>query len=124
MSFDNRERKNQKFASILKQEISEILTREISDPRLGFFTITDIKISPDRKHAKVFISILGSQQAQEESLKALIHAKGYVRHILSKKLETRSVPEIEFVKDENPAAKIEEILKQINQETGNEKLRN
>ncbi|MCM8764088.1 MAG: 30S ribosome-binding factor RbfA [Candidatus Omnitrophica bacterium] len=115
MSFEIKSRKNLKFASVLKHRINEILQKEISDPRIGFVTITDVKVSSDRKHATVFISALGNREKQEESLKGLANAAGYVRHILGKKLETRFTPQIEFVRDENPGLKIEEILKEMKQ---------
>lgn len=116
MSFEDKDRKSLKFASMLKHQINEILQREISDPRIGFITITDVRVSNDRKHATVFVSVLGNQEKQTESIKGLSNATGYIRHLLSKKLQTRFTPEIEFVKDENPGMKIEEILKEIKQE--------
>lgn len=116
MSFEDKERKNLKFVSILKHQINEILQKEISDPRIGFITITDIRVSLDRKHAKVFVSILGNQEKQVESITGLNKATGYIRHHLSKKLQTKFTPQIEFVKDENPGMKIEEILREIKQE--------
>ncbi|MCM8814671.1 MAG: 30S ribosome-binding factor RbfA [Candidatus Omnitrophica bacterium] len=120
MSSEIKNRKNLKFANILKHRINEILQKEISDPRIGFVTITDVKVSSDRKHATIFISILGNQEEQKESLKGLANASGYVRHVLSKKLETKFVPEIEFVRDENPGLKIEEILKEMKGKNNNE----
>ncbi|MCM8821662.1 MAG: 30S ribosome-binding factor RbfA [Candidatus Omnitrophica bacterium] len=120
MSFDIRNRKNLKFASILKHQINEILQKGISDPRIGFVTITDVRVSSDRKHATVFVSALGNQEQQEESLKGLANAAGYVRHLLGKKLETRFTPEIEFVRDENPGLKIEEILREMKEKGDNE----
>lgn len=116
MSFEDRERKNLKFISILKHQINEILQKEISDPRIGFVTITDVKVSPDRRHVRVFVSTLGDHKTQKESFEGLTHATGYVKHLLSKKLQTKFTPEIEFVKDENPGSKIEEIIKEIRQD--------
>ncbi len=105
--------KNLKFASILKHEINQIIQKELSDPRIGFITITNVKLSTDRKHATIYVSTFGNEKQQKESLKGLANASGFVRHILSKKLETRFTPEIEFAEDRNPATKVEEILKEI-----------
>jgi ribosome-binding factor A len=116
MSFENKERRNLKFVSILKHTLNEILQKEISDPRIGFVTITGISISPDRKHARIYVSILGDEKQHQESFKGLISASGYIRHLLSKKLQTRFTPEIEFVEDINPGLKVEEILKEIEHE--------
>lgn len=116
MSFEDKERKKLKFISILKHQINEILQREISDPRIGFVTITDVKVSPDRRYVKVYVSTLGDYEKQKESFEGLSHATGYIKHLLAKKLQTKFTPEIEFVKDENPGNKIEEILKEIKQD--------
>jgi len=116
MTFENRERRNLKFVSTLKHMLNEILQKEISDPRIGFVTITDVSISPDRKHARIYVSILGDQKKHEESFKGLNSASGYIRHLLSKKLQSRFTPEIEFIEDTNPGIKVEEILKEIEHE--------
>lgn len=114
--FEDKNRKNLKFASMLKHQINEILQKEISDPRIGFITITSVRVSADRKQVTVLISSLGNETQQSESLKGLNSAAGYIRHILSKKLEMRFAPEIRFVKDENPGNKIDEILNEIKKE--------
>jgi len=108
--------KNLKFASTLKYHITQIIQKELSDPRIGFITITNLKISSDRKYATVYISTLGDEKQKKESLKGLTNASGFIRHILSKSIKSRVTPEIEFVEDRNPATKIEEILKEIETE--------
>ncbi|MGB9641984.1 MAG: 30S ribosome-binding factor RbfA [Candidatus Ratteibacteria bacterium] len=118
MSFEDQNRRNLKFASTLKHQINEILQKEISDPRIGFVTITNVRVSADRKHVTVYVSTLGNEEKQAESLKGLVNASGYIRHLLSKKLETRFTPDIEFIRDENPGDRIEKILKEIEHEKG------
>lgn len=118
----DRDRKNLKFASILKHKINQIIQKELSDPRIGFITITHVKISTDRKYATIYISALGDEKQQKESLKGLVNASGFIRHVLSKNLETRFTPEIEFVEDKNPAIKVEEILKEIEGEEKNNEV--
>jgi len=109
----DRDRKNLKFANILKYQITQIIQKELSDPRIGFVTITNVKVSSDRKRATIYISTLGNEKQKKESLKGLVSAAGFVRHILSKKIETRFTPEIEFIEDINPATRVEEILREI-----------
>ncbi|HOC02888.1 MAG TPA: 30S ribosome-binding factor RbfA [Candidatus Ratteibacteria bacterium] len=109
----DRDRKNLKFANILKYQITQIIQKELSDPRIGFITITNIKISSDRRRATVYVSILGDEKQKKESLKGLTSAAGFIRHTLSRKIETRFTPEIEFIEDINPATRVEEILREI-----------
>lgn len=113
------ERKKLKFASMLKKMLDDILRKDISDPRLGFITLTNVKISPDMKNVTVFVDCLGSPEEQKSSFEGLKDAQGYVRHILSKKLYMRFVPKIEFARDESKAWRVEELLKEIEKEEKN-----
>jgi ribosome-binding factor A len=83
----------------LVREASIILKEELKDPRIGFVTVTDATISPDLRHAKLFVSILGSSAEQAETLKALSHAAGFVRAEVGKRIRLRYTPEITFVQD-------------------------
>ena len=110
--------RQEQVRKLLKVEISEIIHREMRDPRLGFVTITDVKISPDLKYARVFMSIMGDQKQQEIGLAALKHASGFVRGELGKRIRMRIIPEIEFQIDESieRGARIFEILQQVKQD--------
>ena len=77
-----------------KEQLSEILQRELKDPRIGFVTITQVKVTPDLRHAKVFISILVTKEEVEESLAGLQSAKGYLKSRLGKHLRLRYLPEL------------------------------
>lgn len=112
----NIERKKLKFASLIKKMLDDILRKEISDPRIGFITLTDIKISSDMKKVNVFVDFLGEPEEQKNSFEGLKDAQGYIRHLLSKKLNMKFVPHIEFLKDENKAWRVEELLKEIEKE--------
>ena len=110
--------RQEKLEALLKQEISEILRKEFGNPRLGFITITDAEVSPDISHAKIFISILGSNEQKTESLKILKHAQSYVRQLLSKRMSLRTVPSIDFRLDTSVdhGMKITELLEQVKHE--------
>lgn len=110
--------RQEKLEALLKQEISEILRKEFGDPRIGFVTITDAEVSSDVSHAKVFVSILGSEEQKKESLKVLKHAQSYVRQLLSKRVKLRTVPTIDFRIDESidEGMKITELLEQVKNE--------
>ena len=70
----------------LRIEISEIMERELHDPRIGLTTVTAVKISPDLSHARVMISVLGGDEERQRALKGLRSASGFVKHSLAKRL--------------------------------------
>lgn len=107
--------RQEKVEELLKVEISEIIQREMKDPRLGFVTITDVKISPDLRHAQVYVSVLGEKAEQEASLKALQSASKFVRVELGKRVRMRVTPEVEFRIDEaiERGMKMFELLEKI-----------
>ncbi len=84
--------------SLMRQEISEILQREIKDPRLATsVTITGVETAPDMRHAKIYVSrIVRSEEEKKETLKALESAAGFVRRELADKLRLRHIPDLTF----------------------------
>lgn len=82
-----------------KEELSEILQRETKDPRIGFVTITEVKVSPDLRRARVYVSVLGTEKEVAESFAGLESARGYLRSHLGRHLRLKFLPEIEFVHD-------------------------
>ena len=88
--------------SLIRQEISELLQRQVKDPRLGNFVIvTEVSTSPDLKYAKVFVSRIGGEQERQETINALTLASGFFRSELSRRLRLRHVPEISFQWDDS-----------------------
>ena len=104
-----------KIAELLKEEISDILRREMKDPRLGFVTITDAEISPDLRHAKVFVSILGTEQERKDNMALLKKAERFVRQAVGKRLSMKLLPEIRFYLDTSvdQGVRIFELLDKI-----------
>lgn len=100
---------------LLKEEISDILRREIKDPRLGFFTIIDAEISSDLRHAKIFVSILGSEEERKQSMDVLKHAQHFVRQEFGKRVRMKVLPDIQFYKDEtvDKGVRMLELLEEI-----------
>jgi ribosome-binding factor A len=76
-----------------------MISAELKDPRIGFATVTGVEMSGDLHHARVYVSVLGSADSQQESLEGLTSAAGYVRRELSHRLRLRRVPELTFVLD-------------------------
>ncbi len=91
----------ERVAELIKEEISEILREDVSDPRIGFVSITRVDVSPDLENARVFVSILGNEQRKRESMNGLRSATGFIRGKLGHLLEMRMVPEIKFVRDDS-----------------------
>lgn len=83
----------------MRTELSEIIKRDLKDPRLGFVTITDVELSNDMSHAKVFVSIYGSEEEKRLSMQALESAKGFIRTNLGQRVRLRIVPELVFKED-------------------------
>ena len=92
----------ERINNLIRQEISELLRREIKDPRLNHFVaVTAVSTSADLKHAKVFVSCISSKEEREETLNALTAASGFFRRELTKLLRLRRIPELSFHWDDS-----------------------
>ena len=103
----------------LRIELSEIIEQEVSDPRIGLVTVTGVKVSPDLRHARVFVSVLGDAEQRQKTLKGLTSAASYARRSLSQRLQhLRRTPELTFVYDDSleKSLRIEELFDQIKPE--------
>lgn len=95
-------RRVERVSSLIRQEISLLLERQVKDPRLGgFVTVTDVSVSTDLKHAKVFVSQIGHEGEKEAILDALTAASGFIRSELAKNLRLRRIPELSFCWDDS-----------------------
>lgn len=79
---------------LLRQEIAEIVTREVSDPRIGFTTITDVETSPDLRHAQVWVSVIGQPAERDTTIAALGRAMPFVRRELGRRLRLKRIPDL------------------------------
>ena len=92
----------ERINNLIRREISELLQRQVKDPRLGtFIAVTEVSTSPDLKHAKVFVSYISSQEEKQEILNALTTAAGFLRKELTKNLRLRRIPELSFHWDDS-----------------------
>src|SRR5438552_2248671 len=107
----------------LIEEVSDMLRRDLKDPRLGFITVTGAEVTRDLKYAKVFISVLGDDTAKKDSLAALKSATGKIRGEFARRAHLRVAPEIDFKFDEGIArgARIFELLHQVEDELKGQK---
>ena len=83
----------------LRQEISKIVQNEMKDPRIGFITITRVDLTKDLRYARIYFSILGDDNAKEESLKGIKSSIGYIRKLIAERMNLRYVPELYFKLD-------------------------
>ncbi len=104
-----------KIADRIQVTVAEMLERRIKDPRLGFVTVTDVRVSGDAQHASVFYTVFGEEDQVAGSAVALESAKGLIRSEVGKQLGTRHVPTLEFIHDALPetARHMEELLAQV-----------
>ncbi len=86
---------------LLRQEIGSLLAKELADPRIGFATITDVETSPDLRHAKVWVSVIGGRTDRVETVRALQASMGFVRHELGKRLRIKRIPALHIHLDDS-----------------------
>jgi ribosome-binding factor A len=101
----------------IKKELSHIIQSELKDPRIGFITVTGVEVTNDLSQAKTYLSVLGSDEQKEETLKALDRGTGFIRSELGKRMRLRHTPELIFKFDSSIeyGSRIESILEKINQ---------
>ncbi|HYO88071.1 MAG TPA: 30S ribosome-binding factor RbfA [Candidatus Limnocylindrales bacterium] len=91
--------KQDRIAWRIRQILSELLLREISDPRLQSITVTEVEIDRELQYARVYVNALGDEVRQDEVMKGLEHAKGFLRRELGQSLQLRKTPELAFAWD-------------------------
>ena len=103
-----------KMADRIKQIVAEMLDTRIKDPRLGFITVTDTRVTGDLQHATVFYTVLGDEEARVGTAAALESAKGVIRSEVGKQIGIRLTPTLEFILDAVPetAAYLEGLLRE------------
>ena len=108
----------ERINEMVKREVGKIIHLDLQDPHFQFVSITNVKVSPDLRIAWVSFSFLGEESQAGAVELALNHAAGFIRHLMSQRVELRHTPKIEFVYDPslNYSANVEEILGQIKNE--------
>ncbi|MDX1622465.1 MAG: 30S ribosome-binding factor RbfA [Gemmatimonadota bacterium] len=109
-----RHRRMDRVDELLKEEIAGIL-RDMKDPRVGFLTVMDVETSPDLRHARVYVSVLGEEEEKQEAMEALRRARGWVRARVGEEVTLKFLPEIHFELDRTleRAARIEELIDEM-----------
>ncbi len=101
-----------RVAESLREEIGAMLEGQLSDPRIAFCYVTEVEMNPGNKSARVYIAVDGGTEAEEQTVAALVAAKGYIRHELLTRLGIRRVPDLSFHVDrsEKFQTRIDELL--------------
>jgi ribosome-binding factor A len=88
-----------RLGDLVRAELSELLRREVRDPRVGLATVSRVEVTSDLRHAQVWVSALGSDEQRDATIAALDHARGYLRRELAHRLDLRVTPELHFKLD-------------------------
>ena len=112
------ENRQRRLGELLKHEISELILREIKDPRIGFASITSVEVAADLRTAKIFVSVLGTESERKSSLAGLRSAAGFIRRELGNRLRLKYVPEITVIYDKSieEGARISALIDSVVQE--------
>ena len=108
------EARARKLADLIKVIVAQTLETRIKDPRMGFITITDVRLTPDLRDASVFYTVLGTQEERESTAAALASSKGMLRTEVGRGTGVKFTPSLEFVLDAIPenAAHVEQLLRE------------
>ena len=107
--------RQEKLGELITAEVSDLLRTRVKDPRVGFVSITHVEVSGDFRHAKIFVSVMGNEEEQASTMKALKHATGFLRHELASRLTLRYMPEIVFKLDTSieQGARILDLIREV-----------
>ena len=111
-------RRTQQMGEFLREEVTDIIRTELDDPRLGFWTITHVEVSQEIRSARIFVSVLGTEQERTDTLKALRGAAGFIRTHLKPRMRTRIIPDLEFRDDRSMehAEEIDRTLRELHRD--------
>ena len=107
-------RRPDRVGEMVRMAISQVILHGLRDPRIGLATITEVKMSPDLKLARVFVSVLGNSEQQKVTVQQLNYARAHIRHEISSLLKLRRAPELMFEYDSSAdyGTRIEELIQQ------------
>jgi ribosome-binding factor A len=108
----------ERVAQMVQQLLGEIFARGMRDPRIGFVTITGVKMSPDLREARVYWTVHGDTEQRKHTAKGLENARGFLRRAMGGELTLRVVPELHFTYDEaiDRGERIEQLIRQVHDE--------
>ena len=114
-------RRTERVNELLREEISGLLRTDLRDPRIGgIVTVTHVDVSPDLRHALAYVSVLGTDEERASTLKALDHARPFLRRELSRRLTLRYTPDVAFMSDTSmaEAQEMTDLMRKTAEERG------
>jgi ribosome-binding factor A len=108
--------RHERVGEEIAHEINAMLAGELKDPRLeGMVVVSEVRVQPDMKHARVYVNVRGTNKEQSDAIKALDHASGYIRSELIERLQLRRLPDLHFTLDlsQEHVERIEQLLKEV-----------
>ncbi|MCM8794821.1 MAG: 30S ribosome-binding factor RbfA [Candidatus Omnitrophica bacterium] len=109
-----------KVAEAIKEEVAQIIQRQLKDPRIGFVTVTRVQVTADLQHATVYFSILEGQGTLKETQAGLESSRGFIRRLLGERLRIKMTPEVHFKADPSVAEsiRISKLLDDLHKQRG------
>jgi len=109
-----------RVAELIKREISDIITRKLNDPRVGFTSVTKVDIGDDLQYAKIYVSVYGSEEEKKNTFAGLSSATRFIRGELGHRMDLRDTPDIGFKLDDSieRGSRIFELINKIHKEEG------
>lgn len=109
------EHRSERLRELIKTVFGEILQRDLKDPRIGFVSVTDVEVSHDLSHVKVYVSVLGDEAAKQGTMEGLESAKGFIRTELGQRIRLRHTPEVQIIADNSieRGSRIIELLEEV-----------
>jgi ribosome-binding factor A len=117
--------RHERVGEEIAHEINAMLAGELKDPRLeGMIVVSEVRVQPDMRHARVFISVRGTAKEQQDAIKALDHASGFIRSELVERLQLRRTPDLHFTLDHSQehAERIDQLLKDMKRDKSSSNL--
>jgi ribosome-binding factor A len=110
--------RQEKLGELIAVELSNLFRTRVKDPRVGFASITRVEVSGDLRHAKVYVSVMGTPEEQAATMQALKHASGFLRHEVAERITLRYMPELIFKLDTSieEGSRILALIQQIEDE--------
>ena len=116
-------RRPQRLGEQIRQEISAMLVSGLKDPRIGFATVTDVRVTRDLREARIYVSVMGSAEEQQQTLAGFQAARAFIRHELAERLSIRRTPDLSFALDTSAeyGAHIDELIRKTHEKPTDEK---
>jgi ribosome-binding factor A len=113
-------KRSDRVRSLLLRELGTLISEELRDPGIAFATVTEVELTPDLRSARVYVSVLGDEEAIAGTMAALGRSKSHLRHELGRRVELRYVPELTFEPDRSAerASRISSLLRDVSKDQG------